>query len=359
APFSQRSLAFVVFITGARMNRYLARSLRSVQTRRPAAWCLPRYVATSADRPVVGLHARRELEYPIEEGLSEFLTPEGLRTIAVDWQEGLLERLNEEIKDTELAGQSVMQTLISTAASKSASLTFVYASQALNNSFFLDSLRPLAPNETSHEAKISASLMQKIKYDFGSLTHLKSTMSAAALGMSSSGWVWLVQDANGLLGVVPTFGAGTVLVRNRMHRSPLFTTLVGETIDPRLPPESSASSPPPPTTSPFSGSTIPRTPQNTIDKSRIPPVREYANGPGQPQGPSYSSGDINNNILNQAYITDFTKIGDVLNPLFCISVHEHAWLSSGYGVWGKEPYLQKFWTVLDWEKVSRLSELWM
>ncbi|KAG8714903.1 hypothetical protein FRC11_006567 [Ceratobasidium sp. 423] len=338
------------------MNRYLARSLRSVQTHKTAR-CLPRYVSTSADRPVAGLHARRELEYPIEEGLGEFLTPEGLRTIAVDWQEGLLNRLNEEVKDTELAGQSVMQTLISAAASKSASLTFVYASQALNNSFFLDNLKPLAPNETSHEANISAALLQKIKNDFGSLTHLKSTVSAAALGMSSSGWVWLVQDANGSLGVVPTFGAGTVLVRNRLHRSPLFVSVVGESAVPKVASGSSAGSPTPSTASPSSGSTTPRPQKHTTDKSRTPPVREFVNGPSQPQAPTYNPGDINN-ILSQTHITDFTKIGDVLSPLFCISVHEHAWMSSGHGVWGKEPYLQKFWTVLNWEKISRLSNYW-
>ncbi|CAE6439320.1 unnamed protein product [Rhizoctonia solani] len=340
------------------MNRYLARSLRSVGNRKTATWCLPRYVSTSADQPVVGLHARRELEYPIDEGLGEFLTPQGLRTIAVDWQEGLLNRLNEEVKDTELAGQSVMQTLISTAASKSASLTYMYASQALNNSFFLDNLKPLNPNETSHEANISASLMQKIRLDFGSLTHLKSTVSAAALGMSSSGWVWLVQDANGSLGVVPTFGSGTVLVRNRMHRSPSFAPAVGESSDPRHVPGSSTT-PPPSTASPLSGSTTPRSPLRPItDKSRAPPVREFANGSSQSPGPAYSPGDINS-IFGQTHITDFTKIGDILSPLFCISVHEHAWLSSGYGVWGKEPYLQKFWTVLDWGKVSKSNEYWM
>ncbi|KAH7344877.1 Manganese/iron superoxide dismutase [Rhizoctonia solani] len=329
-----------------------------MRTQKPAVRCLPRHVSTSADRPV-GLHARRDLEYPIEGGLGEFLTPEGLRTIAIDWQEGLLDRLNEEIKDTELAGQSVMQTLISTAASKSASLTFIYASLALNNSYFLDNLKPLTSNETSHEANISAALMQKIKNDFGSLTHLKSTMSAAALGMTSSGWVWLVQDANGLLGVVPTFGAGTVLVRNRMHRSPSFAPVVGESAVPKPAPGSSAGSPTPSATSPSSGSTTPRTPfKPALDKSRTPSVREYANGPAQPQAPAYNPGDINN-IFGQSHITDFTKIGDILNPLFCISVHEHAWMSSGYGVWGKEPYLQRFWTVLDWEKVSRISETWM
>lgn len=50
---------------------------------------------------------------------------------------------------------------------------------------------------------------------------------------------------------------------------------------------------------------------------------------------------------------DMLNIGETLYPLFCVSVHEHAWISAGYGVWGKEEWLKKFWTVLDWGKVSR------
>ncbi len=29
-----------------------------------------------------------------------------------------------------------------------------------------------------------------------------------------------------------------------------------------------------------------------------------------------------------------------------------AWMSAGYGVWGKEEWMKKFWSVLDWAKVS-------
>jgi len=41
---------------------------------------------------------------------------------------------------TELANKSVMQTIIDTAPDRSKTLAFNYASQALNNSFFLDTL---------------------------------------------------------------------------------------------------------------------------------------------------------------------------------------------------------------------------
>jgi Fe-Mn family superoxide dismutase len=50
-----------------------------------------------------GLHQRRALLYKLEDGLGEFLPPPALKSIAVDWQQGLLERLNEEVRGTSQA----------------------------------------------------------------------------------------------------------------------------------------------------------------------------------------------------------------------------------------------------------------
>jgi hypothetical protein len=44
------------------------------------------------------LHQRRALLYHIEDGLGDFLPPAALKVVAVDFQEGLLERLNEEVR---------------------------------------------------------------------------------------------------------------------------------------------------------------------------------------------------------------------------------------------------------------------
>lgn len=52
--------------------------------------------------------------------------------------------------DTEFQGQSVIQIVISTAAQKSNSLAFIYASQALNNSFFLDNLVSIPQGSALH-----------------------------------------------------------------------------------------------------------------------------------------------------------------------------------------------------------------
>jgi Fe-Mn family superoxide dismutase len=47
------------------------------------------------------------------------------------------------------------------------------------------------------------------------------------------------------------------------------------------------------------------------------------------------------------------NVGDCLYPLFCLPTYEHAWMSAGFGVWGKEEWIKEFWTVLDWRKVSK------
>jgi superoxide dismutase, Fe-Mn family len=47
-------------------------------------------------------HNLRTLEYPVEGGLGDFLPPNVLKTVAVDWQQGLLQRLSEEIKGVSL-----------------------------------------------------------------------------------------------------------------------------------------------------------------------------------------------------------------------------------------------------------------
>lgn len=44
------------------------------------------------------VHARRALAYPVEEGLGDFLPPPALKSLAVDYQDGLLQRLTDEVR---------------------------------------------------------------------------------------------------------------------------------------------------------------------------------------------------------------------------------------------------------------------
>lgn len=235
-------------------------------------------------------------------------------------------------------------------------MAFNYASQALNNAFFLSHLVSLVtsanaslyrawqltnPHFPSHlsqspDPQASQDLSDESWQDrsppqpegtfkgmlenhFGSVTEFKSAFSAAALGMSSSGWVWLVVDGQGKAGIVPTYGAGTVLVQNRLQRG--------------LPDiESSAA-----TSSPDG------TPASTSDS-----LFAESSGALKSHGSAKSLKDN-----GDSYVT-----GTTLHPLLCLSVHEHAWLPD-WGIWGKENYLARFWEVVDWKKVGRVRDAYM
>jgi hypothetical protein len=43
------------------------------------------------------LHTPRQLHFDVEQGLGDFLSPEGCKLVAIDFQNGLLERINELI----------------------------------------------------------------------------------------------------------------------------------------------------------------------------------------------------------------------------------------------------------------------
>ncbi|PIL36673.1 hypothetical protein GSI_00362 [Ganoderma sinense ZZ0214-1] len=285
--------------------------------------------------------------------------------LAEDYQQGLLDRLNDQVRGTALENKTIVQTIIDSARDPDKVLEFNYASEALNNSFFLENLKPPPADASSHEAHLQAttssspSLIRRILFDYGSLAHFKSNFSAAVLGMSSSGWIWLVTDQDGQLGVIPTFGAGTLLVRSSKPSAALleWQRLTGEPVlqyfedlppRPAAPPAPSSGLPPAPAaSSPVSGmahgapSIDPHTQARTIASYPIP------------RG-TYGTRDTGLG-LNETQ-PDASKVGTTLFPLLCVSVHEHAWISAGYGVWGKEEYMRRFWTVVDWAKVVKVYE---
>lgn len=70
-------------------------SLLTAVARRPVRSSSAFRLASVAAR---NAHQLRQLPYDIENGLGEFLPPEALRVIAVDYQSGLLQRLNDEVR---------------------------------------------------------------------------------------------------------------------------------------------------------------------------------------------------------------------------------------------------------------------
>lgn len=109
------------------------------------------------------LHQRSELLYDTSKGLQPLFSKEALHLLAVEYQDGLLDRLNKQVKsklsrrvplfakrahshwtfpstDTASENASVAQTVVNTSKDRSQILAFNLASEALNNTYFLSRL---------------------------------------------------------------------------------------------------------------------------------------------------------------------------------------------------------------------------
>ncbi|KAG6830618.1 hypothetical protein H0H92_015710 [Tricholoma furcatifolium] len=332
--------------------------------------------------PSRSVHRRVELPYSIEDGLGNFLPPNALKTVAIEYQEGLLKRVDELVRGSPEANESIAQTVLNTAVDRTRVLEFNYASLALNNSYFLDQLKPPSTELESmnHEQDMSKQLDQVIKAQYGSLSRFKAAFSAAAMGMFTNGWVWWVTDRNGNTGIIPTFGPGTLLIRSRSYMGLSKDTKLGADLkqfDPLFPYENitledalseltddlegteevkplrsptgtSPASPPP--SSPVSGISSGKQPHATHNPLGPRFMTTYQT---KVKGLFSQATEGNADVRIPKTKVDTLNMGETLYPLCCISVHEHMWLSAGYGVWGKEKWVKEFWSVLDWQKVSR------
>jgi len=271
--------------------------------------------------------------------------------------------LNDIVRGTKEEKSSILQTIVASAAVRERALEFNYASEALNNSFFLDALKPPPGDKgyLGHEQSLLeyTDFSNQIQSSFGGLPQLKSLFSSAAMGMSGSGWVWLVAGANKELAVVATYGAGTVLVRSREEKVTL-NDLIGNDFssNPRraTAPELSRYAIPPhirqmqsPTSSPSSGTSLPDNSSSNSPKLTRSMYRSRESSPLNSFG-SHARNPKTEGTREKA------GPGADLTPLLTCSVHERSWLYD-HGIWGKEKYLTSFWEVVDWRKVAASFEV--
>ncbi|GAC94990.1 superoxide dismutase [Pseudozyma hubeiensis SY62] len=284
-----------------RSGRLASRALRTATSASSSSTASP-----SSSSNLRTLHTCPPTPELLSQGCAPFLSSPTINQISQTWQSGLLELLNQEVRDTEHASSSIVETVISLSQNREKILAFNYASQALNNAFFLSTL---APQDRLRNPTPLPKVATAISKSFGSFPEMCLAFSSAAYGMSGSGWVWLVTDQHRNLGVVPTFGAGTVIVQNRIQQGKHFS----------LPSINDHST---------TGSDSPKQSQE------------------RPTRPADS-------LFTGLGITD--KVGKDLYPLLNISVHEHAWLND-YGIMGKEEYLTRFWNCVNWDKVEERFE---
>ncbi|KAG0696731.1 Manganese/iron superoxide dismutase [Suillus ampliporus] len=295
------------------------------------------------------LHSRIELPYKVDEGLGNFMSPSTLKMVSEEYQQGLLDRLNEMFPDAADQRKSVTQLVIDTASSGKDALGFSYASHALNNSFFLNSLRP--PTIEHYEDLIhKVPISPFIRSQFGSFSHFINNFSSAARGMSGSGYIWLITDTVGNLAIQPTFAAGTLLVRSRAcTENPAGQYEVlheGRFRDGPQPTHLNTglgSTPTSPTSGMSQGPAPlhPSAPVRTLHSS----LRSYQDG-----ARSFYDSEHTEQAFGPS-TRSLRHLGERIYPLFCVSIHEHCWLLD-HGVWGKEKYMKELWNVLNWDKVS-------
>jgi Fe-Mn family superoxide dismutase len=102
---------------------------------------------------------------------------------------------------------------------KSQGGVFNNAAQIWNHTFYWNSLSPEGGGEP--HGKLAAAIIES----FGGVAEFKEEFSKTALGTFGSGWSWLVQHADGSLGVVSTSNAATPITAKD---KPLLTCDVWE-----------------------------------------------------------------------------------------------------------------------------------
>ena len=108
--------------------------------------------------------------------------------------------LNNLIKGSEFESMDLVAII-----KKSQGGMFNNAAQIWNHTFYWNSLSPKGGGEP--EGKLA----DAIKKTFGSFAQFKEDFGKTAVGTFGSGWAWLVQRADGGLGLVSTSNAATPL----------------------------------------------------------------------------------------------------------------------------------------------------
>ena len=106
--------------------------------------------------------------------------------------------LNNQIKGTEFENLDLVAII-----KKAQGGMFNNAAQVWNHTFYWNSLSPKGGGEPSGK------LADAIKKAFGGFAQFKEEFSKTAVGTFGSGWAWLVQRADGNLGLVSTSNAAT------------------------------------------------------------------------------------------------------------------------------------------------------
>lgn len=127
-------------------------------------------------------------------------------------------KLNDLVKDTDLADKSLEDIMRATAGEAGKAGVFNNAAQVWNHTFYWNSMTPNGGGEPS------GALAAKIDEDFGSFDAFREAFTNAGATQFGSGWAWLILK-NGKLEVTKTANADCPLTDGA---TPLLTMDVWE-----------------------------------------------------------------------------------------------------------------------------------
>ncbi|KKF94398.1 putative 37S ribosomal protein S26A mitochondrial [Ceratocystis platani] len=266
---------------------------RPLAAARPAAFiAATRARAMHSTSEVSAMHRVPKLDYAIENGISEFLSPGALDIAWTRYMSMTLEHLSNVVYDTEFADKEVKNIVTMTARDPETAHIFNYASAAHNNHIFFQML-------DNNPAEMPIKLQTDLQMSFGTIDNLRREMIGTALAMFGPGFVWLVKTAMNEYRVMNTYLAGSPYPTAHWRAQTMDMNTLGA--------NNSASS--------FIESTQTRAPSA---KSSVPPG------------------------------------GVAVTPLLCLNTWEHVWLTD-YGIEGKKQYCMNWWHKINWSKVEHLA----
>ncbi len=118
-----------------------------------------------------------------------------------------IDKLNDFIKDTDMAEMSLEEIISKSSTDKSMIGIFNNASQHWNHNLFWKCMKP------NGGGSIPPNLEKRLISDFGSVEEFKNKFKEAGVNQFGSGWCWLSID-NGKLVVSKTANAANPLIEN-------------------------------------------------------------------------------------------------------------------------------------------------
>lgn len=256
------------------------------------------------------------------EGVPGLLSPESFDIAYNTYQAHVLNKLNEYTAGTPFENLTTQETLIATSREPHLAATFNYASMAHNNHFFFSGLA-LSGGEDKSE-HMSEALTKELEMSFGSLDSLRREMMLTADAMFGPGFVWLVQQKDGVgaqarpFKILTTYQAGSPYPGAHWRSQGVDMNNHGASGE--------------------GGKVIKGYFAQQNMANRREPIHGSNPAGDRAEGSRYSAPPGATQVV----------------PLLCVNTWEHVWMWD-YGVGGKIDFVSNWWNTINWGKVEALS----